>query len=329
MAESVLLPRVLVTRDGTASVQLVSCLHNTADRSAYLSFRPSIDDAEQRVVVRVGEGVDLASMGRGFGLPDLDSGFLATCVWQLWDEFDVANEERDSWTPGSSETHYADPSDLIRRHRERRTSTFAPSVVVEAQVAHSARFGVPAIIDKYLAAYVGCTYEQLRKASMDRADVAWRVSDDRPNSRLELEALGAFRAAHGILTVYELRAQLTAPRYAGVLEYWDRALELRLAPPADPAGAIANAAHAVESLACLLAGHEANTAGSALSTLSSSGRLPHEVAAIAKYIHGRTSGDIGVRHGKPDGPTDSQMTADYYLDLMAASLRQLLLIDNK
>lgn len=327
MPESTLLPRVLVTRDGKESVQLTTSLHNPTDRSAYLSFRRSIDSAERRVVIRTGEGIDLASMGRNVSLPVLDSSFLSVCSWFVWDEFDEAHSEGEHWYPGDTDTHFLEPSDLVRRFRKRAKSELAPDEIIESLVVHSARFGIAAIVDRFQAFLVGYTFEQLRRSVMDRADIAWRVNEDRQGSRLELDATSGFRASRGLLSAHDLADQLRAPRYAGVREYWLKAIALRAAVPPDPSGVIANAAHAVEALARLLVGDSANTAGAALSSLAANGRIPQEVATLARQIHGRTSGDLGARHGDPSGPTDSALIADYYFDLFAATTRQLLAAD--
>lgn len=327
MTASEFIPRVITSRDGQEGIQIIRVVHDTVDRSAHFVLRHTPESAACKLCVYSDASFDAAALAKTFTVPGLASPFLSIATWYVWHQFNDARETGDPWRPGTEGSLPMDSHFVVQLLRKKVAHTARPDSIVADTVRLSTPFGVPAVIDLLLAFVVGKSFEQLRRAAMDLRDHSWELRERSEHNRIELEALGSFRAAHGLLTAYEIRTQLSAPRYSGVLEYWDKALALRAAVPVDAAGAIANASHAVEALARLLVADEVNTAGAALSALASAGRLPLDVAALARHIHGRTSGEIGARHGVPSGPTDSTLTADFYIDLMAATLRQLLIID--
>ncbi|WP_310569320.1 hypothetical protein [Gemmatimonas sp.] len=321
------IPRVITSSDGKKGIQVIRAIHDPSNATSHFVLRLTPDSAPCGLAVYTSRGFDAAAIANTFKVPGISSPFLSLATWYLWSQFDEAVRKGESWRPGNEDSMPMDTHFLIQMLRQRTVSIARPDVLVSDIVRLTTPFGISAVVDLLLAFFVNRPFEQLRRSVMDLRDHSWEVRETPAHSRLELEALGGFRATHGLLTAYEIRTMLTAPRYRGVLAYWDKATALRGKTRPDSGGAIANAAHAVEALARLLIGNDADTAGGALSALVRQGRLSAEVAAVAKYIHGRTSGDVGARHGLPEGPTESLATADYYLDLMAATLRQLLSID--
>jgi hypothetical protein len=322
-----LIPRVITSADGAEGIQIVHAHHDTTDRSVHFTLRQSPDADVRQLCVYVEQSLDLSATLTRLKLPVIGSGFLSLATWYVWANLDEARANGEQWRPGSKGSICMDPPFIQKTFLNRRIPAGKAEVIIADTVRLSTPFGIPAVVDPLLAYMRGLSFEQLRRAVMDLRGHSWHVTERADLQRLELDATGAFRAAHGLLSHFETRAMLKAPRYSGVLQYWDRAVSLRTNAPADPAGVISNAAHAVEALARLLVSDSVNTAGAALSSLASSGRVPQEVATLARQIHGRTSGDIGARHGDPSGPTDSTLVADYYLDLFAATIRQLLLAD--
>ncbi|MFN4772752.1 MAG: hypothetical protein ACK5N1_12100, partial [Gemmatimonas sp.] len=289
-----LIPRVMTSADGAEGIQIVHAHHDTTDRSVHFTLRLSPDANVRQLCVYVEQPLDLSATLARMKLPVVGSGFLSLATWYVWANLDEARAKGEEWRPGSEGSLCMDPPFIQQTFLDRRIPAGKPESIIADTVRLTTPFGIPAVVDPLLAYMRGRSFEQLRRAVMDLRGHSWFVTERSDIQRLELDASGAFRAAHGLLSHFAVRAMLLAPRYAGVLQYWDRAVSLRTNAPADPAGVISNAAHAVEALARLLVGDSANTAGAALSALAANGRIPQEVATLARHIHGRTSGDIGA-----------------------------------
>ncbi len=163
---------------------------------------------------------------------------------------------------------------------------------------------------------------------MEGRDTLWTVEEHREDRRLTIEPLGGFRAMRGLIQATGIREALSAPRYAGVANYWRKSLECRFATPPDVSGAVANASHATEALARVVIGDDTVVLGKAVEILAARGRITEFTKRFGTFIHGNTSGDIGARHGAPGGPGSDTRDADLYLAALSALIGQLLLADS-
>ncbi len=317
--------RVLFSRDGTQALQVVAVHHDTSTPAVHLSIRATLGAATREVVIRPENGLGVRDWMGYLRMAGADTELGAIALWLYWNECDEAYREGAPFVL-HAESHLLQAQTLLHWHRKRKPVMRALDVVEHA-VVMSTKFGVPAVIDELVSSYAGCTFEELRAVVMEGKGYSWEVVDDRKNKRLELEALGAFRASRGLLQSLSLLDALSAPRYAGVLSYWRSALD-SLAGGADAAGSIANAAHAAEALIRIVSDSN-DTFGAALKRLREAGRITDELFKIAGMVHGRTSGDIGARHGVPSGPTGDTRDAELYIGSFAAIIGQLLIADRR
>ena len=124
-----------------------------------------------------------------------------------------------------------------------------------------------------------------------------------------------------------LAALLSAPRYGGVLQHWQKAQAFLFGDAPDLENAAKEAVSAVEAMAQLVAGSPKATLGQSIKNLRSRGIVHAPLLKGLEEVWGYTSGATRIRHGSAAARNLTQSESRYVLDLCSAALRFLMSLD--
>ena len=124
-----------------------------------------------------------------------------------------------------------------------------------------------------------------------------------------------------------LLSQLQAPRYNGPREHWLKALDFAQGSKRDLANAAKEAICAVEGMARVLTGDHSGTLGELIKALKATTQLDPALARLLETLWGFTSNAPGVRHGAAVAISIEERETQFVIDTAQAALRLLMEMD--
>jgi hypothetical protein len=124
-----------------------------------------------------------------------------------------------------------------------------------------------------------------------------------------------------------LEAKLSAPRYAAVLQSYQKSVGFAFGQERDLHNATKEAISALESIAKIVSGHHSDSLGQALKHLSESKRLDPALSKAVQALWGYASRKPFVRHGGVRPEDIEEGEARFVLDVSTGAIELLLSLD--
>jgi hypothetical protein len=194
------------------------------------------------------------------------------------------------------------------------------------KVAAALRFGDDAHFRASDSIRLGVPKGSLRREALWRTGVLWDLRDDAENSYFYLVPRPSFIASRAFASDAEVSRMLAAPRYNAVRQRWERAIAGRNASDGQLAAAVNDAIAAAEQLCRIVADAPNSSMGDAIKLLRGRNLISRDEAKSAAHAFGALSNLAGIRHGAAEQSV-SGAEAAYWIDLLAAVMRRLLLAD--